>query len=244
MKLGFIFSHGWAFNKSYWDNLLPYFKEYQCIVLDHGYYELEHLPHIDEKTNWIGVGHSLGLIKLLQQGNKFKALVGLQAFNYFLTHNRKLNRIRSLELAMMKKNFASNPRNTIQSFNEIIYNRRLNCIGSLEFAMMKKNLASNPGNAIQSFNEIISNNIDFYRMMNDLNLLSQNYESLFDKFSDIPALILYTTDDKVVPAEIIEENFKNYPNAQMKKMPNSKHLLGFLNSEQVAVSIKEFLKCF
>ncbi|MDJ1305114.1 MAG: alpha/beta hydrolase [Candidatus Midichloria sp.] len=209
MKLGFIFSHGWAFNKSYWDNLLSHFKEHPCIVLDHGYYGLEYLPQVDKKIHWIGVGHSLGLVKLLQSKNTFKALIGLQAFNNFLASDKSLNRRRTLELTIMKKNFNESPKNTIESFNGIV-----------------------------------ANNIDFYRMTNDLNLLSYTHVSLFEKFSELPILILYTADDEVVPVDILEENFKNYPNVQLKKMPNSKHLLGFLNSEQVAISIKEFLKCF
>ncbi|CAG7591925.1 MAG: alpha/beta fold hydrolase [Candidatus Midichloria sp.] len=209
MKLGFIFSHGWAFNKSYWDNLLPHFEEYPCIVLDHGYYRSEYLPQVNEKIHWIGVGHSLGLVKLLQSKTTFKALIGLQAFNNFLASDKSLNRRRTLELAIMKKNFNENPQNTIESFNGIV-----------------------------------ATNIDFYRITNDLNLLSYTHESLFEKFMEIPILILYTADDEVVPVNIIEENFKHYPNVQLKKMPNSKHLLGCLNSKQVAISIKEFLKCF
>lgn len=57
-------------------------------------------------------------------------------------------------------------------------------------------------------------------MTNDLNLLSYTLVSLFGKFSELPILILYTADDEVVPVDIVEENFKNYPNVQLCQILN------------------------
>lgn len=110
MKLGFIFSHGWAFNKSYWDNLLPHFKEHPCIVLDHGHMDWSTCHRSIKKFIGSVVGHSLGLVKLLQSKNTFKALIGLQAFNNFLASDKSLNRRRTLELTIMKKILTRAPR--------------------------------------------------------------------------------------------------------------------------------------
>ena len=120
MNTGYIFSHGWAFDSSYWNNLLLYFKNNKCIVLDQNYYTAEkniNPVKLDSNIHWIGIGHSLGLIKLLQKYPKLYAIVGLQAFSHFVGYNEKIRQRRLVELNLIKKNFTSNPLETVMKFN-------------------------------------------------------------------------------------------------------------------------------
>ena len=66
----------------------------------------------------IGIGHSLGLAKLLQLPIKFTVLVGIQSFTNFLGYSEKLAHRRGLELYAMIQFFKKNPEKTLLSFYE------------------------------------------------------------------------------------------------------------------------------
>lgn len=117
MKLCFVFSHGWGFDKKIWDILGKKFPKDNCIFLDQGYFSDKELSILDDgKTTFIGIGHSLGFIKLLELKVKFSALVAIQGFLNFLGHGQHLYCKRSLELETMKRHFEIFPFKTLQSF--------------------------------------------------------------------------------------------------------------------------------
>ncbi|MGI2299011.1 hypothetical protein ACRRVB_04530 [Candidatus Cardinium hertigii] len=118
MKPLFIFCHGWGFDQQFFEPLIKeYFPTVGCYSLDLGYFED---AKIDLPTDqlFIGVGHSLGFIKLASLKVKFTALIGIQAFINFLGFDPQLEKKRKIELKTMVKYFQSNPRDTLTSFHK------------------------------------------------------------------------------------------------------------------------------
>ena len=117
---GVIFCHGWASHPSFWDTLRQHFKDVPCIMWDLGYFSPTNcpLPQESELSEWIGIGHSLGFLKLLQSSLPLKACIGIQGFTNFLGHNPALQRIRRKELQAMIALFERNPEEVVTSFRK------------------------------------------------------------------------------------------------------------------------------
>ncbi|MBV0900096.1 MAG: hypothetical protein KTV77_05215 [Wolbachia endosymbiont of Fragariocoptes setiger] len=118
MKYCFIFCHGWGFDHKFFQPLIhEYFSQTSYHCLDLGYFEKEnlHLPQQDDSI-FIGIGHSLGFIKLISLNIKFSALIGIQAFINFLGFNSQLCKTRKLELRTIIQNFQKDPMYTLVSF--------------------------------------------------------------------------------------------------------------------------------
>lgn len=71
----YLLCHGFGFSNGYWDNLLPY--------LDGEYEFWRDNFIVREGQAYVGIGHSLGFLKLNNSGIKFKALIGIQSFLNF-----------------------------------------------------------------------------------------------------------------------------------------------------------------
>ncbi|WP_250294746.1 hypothetical protein [Wolbachia endosymbiont of Oedothorax gibbosus] len=97
--------------------------------MDLGYFGEENLD-LPEDSTFIGVGHSLGLIKLASLNVKFNALIGIQAFVNFLGFDLRLHKKRELELKAMIQHFQMDPVDTLISFHKrcgVNYNS-FNCL--------------------------------------------------------------------------------------------------------------------
>lgn len=104
--IGFVFCHGWAYDPSFWDNLKSYFKNYPCIFWNLGYFAPSNLLIPKDLTiKWIGIGHSLGFIKLLTSPMRWHKLVGLQGFVNFQGNNSSLKRKRTRDLLKLQQHF-------------------------------------------------------------------------------------------------------------------------------------------
>lgn len=113
-----IFCHGFSFSKAYWDNLIPHLTGITIHHMDLGYYEDPHIPNLDNLESVIGIGHSIGLIKLMQLPLKFRALIGLNAFINFCGQEKHLHDRRSLELNLFEKMIQIAPHKTLASFHK------------------------------------------------------------------------------------------------------------------------------
>ncbi len=118
MKGNLVLCHGFGFDRDYWNLLIPYFSDYQIFNMDLGYYGKKTgplLPATARKT--IGIGHSLGFLKLAQLGHEFDLLVGLNPFLNFLGSQKEIRRRRQLEFQMLKNNMNSSPQTTLEAFH-------------------------------------------------------------------------------------------------------------------------------
>jgi len=117
MSKHFIFCHGFGFDRSFWDNLVPYFAKEYCTFLDLGYFgnKCETIKSIDNAIT-IGIGHSLGLCKLLNLNQKFDYLIGLNSFINFLGNVSGLYQKRKDELEFLKQQLKKSPMVTMNVF--------------------------------------------------------------------------------------------------------------------------------
>lgn len=108
-KTRYIFCHGWGFDQEYWKDLSRYFSPDECV------FNGENLVK-DKAVEYIGIGHSLGLIKLITLDIRFKAIVGIQGFVNFLGSNDFFRRKREILLRAMKRDFEIDSQKTLNNF--------------------------------------------------------------------------------------------------------------------------------
>lgn len=105
----FVFCSGFGFNHNFWKHLISFFENKQYLYLD---------DNLNVDGDLIGIGHSLGMVKLINSGIKFQRMIGLNAFTNFLGNNEKLRRRRMHELNMFESELMRNPQLTMQKFYE------------------------------------------------------------------------------------------------------------------------------
>ena len=110
-----VFCHGFSYSPNYWINLTALLENFTIHHMDLGYYEDLKIPEIKEPV--IGIGHSLGLIKLMQQNFRFKALIGLNGFVNFLGTGLRLRNRRSLELDTFEHLIRTSPNLALKFFH-------------------------------------------------------------------------------------------------------------------------------
>lgn len=215
MKQLFIFASGFAFNNTFWAPIISRFKEN---LPSFNYYYLENLPPNSNCCNThtplqcIGIGHSLGLIKLLNASLPFTHLIGLNSFTNFLGNAPHLNKQRTEEYNLFKKQFNKNITVTLKKF----YSR----CGLLDDSFLLRT-AHNTCTQLEK----------------DLNLLTKKVSFPLNTKN----LIINSLDDQVVPDSITNDNFSNQTNVQIKKLNHGKHTLGFVHTEAICTEIIDFI---
>lgn len=111
----FVFCHGFGFDISFWHKLEPYFSGYKVSFLDLGYLGNKTTIDIDKNDTIIAVGHSLGLIKLLDLP-KIDYLIGINSFVNFCGIHHELRSARQKELVAFKNNILLNPKLAFKKF--------------------------------------------------------------------------------------------------------------------------------
>lgn len=117
---GIIFCHGWASHPNFWNNLKEYFLDIPCIFWDLGYFSPINcsLPNNQELSEWVGIGHSLGFLKLLQSSLPLKTFIGIQGFINFIGHHPDLQKIRRKELSSMLYHFKYESIKVVSAFQK------------------------------------------------------------------------------------------------------------------------------
>ncbi|WP_338521937.1 hypothetical protein [Candidatus Legionella polyplacis] len=122
MKYDLVFCHGWAFDRNYFKFLAEkYFFNMNYYLLDIGYFNSSNMYLLDLLRNkyskkFIGIGHSLGFLKLLLSSLKFEALIGIQSFINFLGFTKYLRKKRRNEFDILWNFFIRNERNALMFF--------------------------------------------------------------------------------------------------------------------------------
>lgn len=106
----YLLCHGFGFTNTYWKNLIP--------LLDYEY-EFWYKNFITSPGKiYIGIGHSIGFLKLNNSGIKFKALIGLQGFLNFCGTELNQKNIREKNLNRMIELCSQNPTNFLNFFHK------------------------------------------------------------------------------------------------------------------------------
>lgn len=218
-NLGFIFCHGWGFNSDFWLNLCENFKNFPYIFHNLDYFNEiptpARSPVVLENYNWVGIGHSLGFLKLLQLNFPLVAIIGLQGFTSFLGNDPLLHKTRNLYLQRMIKQFTNNHKKALDDFYQACG---------------------------MPHNEILSGKskkfININKLLMDLNWLAEDHSNLLPRF---PCLILGSENDTIVPTAIIKDNFSIHPNIKQVIHPTAMHCLGYAETDFVTREIFKFI---
>jgi pimeloyl-[acyl-carrier protein] methyl ester esterase len=234
MKTTLVFSHGFGFDKSFWENLIPYFQdsnEYNIMVLDHGYFS----DTVDTKqiynftsTKYIGIGHSLGLNKLLSLNVNYECLIGINCFVNFLGSDLTLKAQREKEFFLFKKSFEKNPKLTLQIF----YNKCL--IGALGKNATTESILKFRNDFKKKFIPD-QKQINHKKLLSDIKFLPQIYEV------QIPTLVINSNDDIIAPKNLTNENFSRAKNFHIVMLDNGGHIISHVFPEIIYETITNFV---
>lgn len=215
----FIFFSGFGSDFEYWNNLIPYFKDYNCLLLAENYFndgdeisEME-LMSLCNGKRIIAIGHSLGYMKLclLQEKYdflKFEKIVVIEGFSNYLGTFQPIRIRRKIILDFMKFYYKLNPVITLIIF-------QLFC------------------GAFPNIPKEINRTL----LLDDLNLLDKNVTS-----PNIPHLVLSSFNDPVIPFYIIEDNFSKTNDTRIMYTNFCGHLLGMYKPWYVYEKIIKFSK--
>lgn len=107
----YLLSHGFGFSNDFWQNL---------IKLIHGKIYFYGDKSLDKSKKYIGIGHSLGFLKLNNSNLNFESIVSLQGFLNFCGKDNTLRKIRLQNIEKFKKELVENTVLNLKKF-------RLNC---------------------------------------------------------------------------------------------------------------------
>jgi pimeloyl-[acyl-carrier protein] methyl ester esterase len=107
----FVLVHGWGFHAGIWADVVGHLQGAEITLVDLGFVSGGPKGETDWPPDAIAVGHSLGLLWLLQRGGgKFRALVSVQGFDCFCCY------IAPSRVTALKRGLAREPQETLQAF--------------------------------------------------------------------------------------------------------------------------------
>ena len=110
-QMRFVLVHGWGFHAGIWADLVGHLEGAEVTLVDLGFVAGGPKGATDWPADAIAVGHSLGLLWLLQQGGgRFRALVSIQGFDCFCCH------IAPSRVAALQRGLERDPDGTLQAF--------------------------------------------------------------------------------------------------------------------------------
>lgn len=110
--MNFVLSNGFLFNNNFWVNLSPLLNG--NIIFFNDKKSLK--KQLKSKEKLVGIGHSLGFLKLNNSGIEFDHIVGLGGFLNFCGSNERMKDIRKSELQKMILSFENDKINAIKDF--------------------------------------------------------------------------------------------------------------------------------
>ena len=222
MTVHIVFSHGWGFDGTFFKDLSTHFCKLNCTILDHGYFApIKFNPkQISPHEKYVGIGHSLGFIKLLQSRIQFDSLIAIQSFTNFLGYSSPLSKIRKKQLDHLEKSFQADHFTTLHQFHQTC-------------GLTK--ITHNPFD------------INTQGLKDDLALLRKDY---LDIISDQKILFLSSHNDPVVTSALTSDHIKVLKKEQnsrkmfihLNNTEFNNHLMGYAGPSKMATIIKKFIR--
>jgi pimeloyl-[acyl-carrier protein] methyl ester esterase len=211
MTTHLVFCHGFGFDVHFWHRLAPCFdNQLKC-----SFFRGNGIISQEKVSNRVGIGHSLGFLKLIrlhQMGVAFKSIIGLQAFNTFLGNGESLRQKRTREMTFMRRSFIENPIKAMTSF----YTR---------------------SGIDNSYQQTLLTTINSQETIADFDLL----ETTVRLPKEIPILIVGANDDVIVPKELIMDNFSKNKNVTIQFLEKGQHQLGYTQEDLISQIVKGFI---
>lgn len=207
----FVFCHGFGFDTQFWERIAPYFSQEKCSFIDLGYFNNQMDYQYLHNQRIIGIGHSIGLSKLVSMYNNFDYLIGLNSFINFLGSDQIGRKKRQKELNALRLSFLKDPDSAIKNFYIRCDIEEL--IECTDFSSLNRDL-----------------------ILSEFEWLQKEY-----KLPEVPTLILSSNDDLVVPHAITSDNFSKQQYIKIDSIMNGGHALGFRKPLEVYRKIMSFL---
>ena len=134
----YLLAHGFGFTNDYWNNLIKY--------LDGNIYFFDD-PDLDQSKTYIGIGHSLGFLKLNNSYFKFEKLISLQGFLNFCGNVHRMRKIRDIEIEKVRSDLILNKDDSLCRF-------RKNC----------------------GYNEMDTTNMDLDALLMEIDMMKKSYQ--------------------------------------------------------------------
>ena len=107
----FVLVHGWGFHAGIFADLIGHLDGAETTLIDLGFVSGGPKAATEWPSDAIAIGHSLGLLWLLEQGGgRFRGLVSIQGFDCFCCH------IVPSRIAALKRGLERDPGATLQAF--------------------------------------------------------------------------------------------------------------------------------
>ncbi len=106
----FVLVHGWGFHAGVWNEIVRHLPGGSVSLVDLGFIAGGPPSAHDWPEDAVAVGHSLGLLWLLEQERPFRALVSIQGFDCFCCH------IAGSRVAAMREALARDAAATLAAF--------------------------------------------------------------------------------------------------------------------------------
>ena len=199
----YLLCHGFGFTDEYWKNFLP--------LLD-GDFEFFHdgFSPNPEKI-YVGIGHSLGFLRLNNSKIKFRALIGLQGFLNFCGSDPTKKKFLQKNLDRMIFSFEKDPKRALEFFHE---------------------LCGYDGKIPSDF--FVKNSRE--KLIGELEMMKSSF-----KHCKIPTLIIGSEDDPVVEKGILVDNFRNEDFIDLRFLDGGNHTLGYTKATEIFALIQDFL---
>jgi pimeloyl-[acyl-carrier protein] methyl ester esterase len=107
----FVLVHGWGFHAGIFADLVANLDGAETTLIDLGFVSGGPKGATDWPADAVAIGHSLGLLWLLEQGGgRFRGLVSIQGFDCFCRH------VSPSRIAALKRGLEREPGGTLQTF--------------------------------------------------------------------------------------------------------------------------------
>ena len=116
MSYHFVFCHGWGFDHTFFDPLYLKLSAYEMTMWDLGYFGEKTMPAPPQNSKIIGIGHSFGLIQLINSGLPFHSLVSLQGFVDFFGQQPVMRLLRQRAWKKLYLAFQQSPEQVLEKF--------------------------------------------------------------------------------------------------------------------------------
>ena len=105
----YLLAHGFGFTNDYWQNLIPLLDGNISFFNDH---------NLDDTKTYIGLGHSLGFLKLNNSGLQFESLVALQGFLNYCGSTDRMRKIREKSLQGVRTKIIKDKNESLKQFRK------------------------------------------------------------------------------------------------------------------------------
>ena len=213
-SLALIFQSGFAIGNTYWDRIVEFFRSREN-ANDVSIFFLDKVSDIDLSVYdyVVGIGHSLGFVKLIMSGIEFDAIVGIQAFVNFCGQEHRIRLQRLKELDEMYE--------------------RLQRDASSELARFYAACG------LSEISDTLMETCCFDELCRDFKLLYRDDI----RFPSAASLQIYSRFDGIVPNIITLSDFGLKKNVTISLVNHMHHNLGYDKHHMVANLILEYISC-